>query len=316
MPQIANDALARAGQPLDARTRASFEPRFGFSFANVRVHADGEAAAAAQAVDARAYTVGAHIVFDRGAYEPHSARGREVLAHELTHVVQNARSAAPTGPAEHVGEPDAAAEREAESAARRVTAGETVDVGAAHEPAAVRRLPFGIRLPGGIRGLDSAELAILTPVFGSSLDYGAIYVSDALGGGGRPFTTVLPLIDATAMQLGPGPYARPGSDPDLIIHEATHCWQSQHHPVRSQFMINSLASQAAAAAAGGDAYCYVPGKTPDNYGAEQAAQQNERGEPAIRSWLASVPAGVPSPSNVVGLGVPHWETPGAPGVKC
>ena len=76
------------GRPLDAATRAFFEPRFGHDFRRVRVHHDGAAAAAARAVDAHAYTVGEHVVFGHGRYAPDSGAGRRLLAHELTHVVQ------------------------------------------------------------------------------------------------------------------------------------------------------------------------------------------------------------------------------------
>jgi hypothetical protein len=64
------------------------EPRFGRDFGGVRVHTDPAAAESARAVDAHAYTVGQHIVFDSGKYDPHSGPGRNLLAHELAHTVQ------------------------------------------------------------------------------------------------------------------------------------------------------------------------------------------------------------------------------------
>jgi hypothetical protein len=76
------------GEPLPQATRGFFEPRFGHDFSRVRVHADAAAADAARAVRARAYTIGSHIVFDRGQYAPATAEGKRLLAHELTHVVQ------------------------------------------------------------------------------------------------------------------------------------------------------------------------------------------------------------------------------------
>lgn len=79
---------ARPGRPLDEQTRAFMEPRFGFSFGSVRVHADADAAASAAAAGARAYTVGDHVVLAEGAYAPGAPGGRELLAHELAHVVQ------------------------------------------------------------------------------------------------------------------------------------------------------------------------------------------------------------------------------------
>lgn len=80
--------LARSGQPLDSATHAFFTARLGHDFANVRVHAGADAAESARAVNARAFTVGRDVVFDAGQFAPHTRAGRELLAHELTHVVQ------------------------------------------------------------------------------------------------------------------------------------------------------------------------------------------------------------------------------------
>lgn len=80
--------LKGSGQPLDPRTRAYFEPRFGVDFGDVRIHSDSRAAAAAQAVRAQAFTLGHHIVFGEGRYAPDSDPGKRLLAHELTHVLQ------------------------------------------------------------------------------------------------------------------------------------------------------------------------------------------------------------------------------------
>jgi len=80
--------LRQTGRPLDAATRAFFEPRFGVDFGSVRVHTDAQAAASARGVSALAYTVGRDVVFNTGQYAPHSESGRRLLAHELTHVVQ------------------------------------------------------------------------------------------------------------------------------------------------------------------------------------------------------------------------------------
>jgi hypothetical protein len=81
-PPAVNDVLDRPGAPLDPASRAYFEPRFGRGLADVRVHADGQAAASARAVNARAYTVANHIVLGPGTAD------RRLLAHELAHVVQ------------------------------------------------------------------------------------------------------------------------------------------------------------------------------------------------------------------------------------
>lgn len=76
------------GRPLPESVRASFEPRFGYDFSHVRVHNDGQAADLAKSLKARAFTVGHDIAFGSGEYAPESATGQKLLAHELTHVIQ------------------------------------------------------------------------------------------------------------------------------------------------------------------------------------------------------------------------------------
>ncbi|UCF91847.1 MAG: DUF4157 domain-containing protein [Desulfobacterales bacterium] len=83
-----NTIIQGEGQPLPASERAFLEPRFGHDFSQVRIHADGQAAAAARALNARAFTEGADVIFGQGQYAPQSRAGRRLLAHELTHVVQ------------------------------------------------------------------------------------------------------------------------------------------------------------------------------------------------------------------------------------
>ena len=87
-PPIVHDVLAAGGRPLDAAARGFMESRFGRDFSAVRVHTDARAAESARAVGAIAYTVGRDLVFRSGAYRPDTLPGRQLLAHELTHVVQ------------------------------------------------------------------------------------------------------------------------------------------------------------------------------------------------------------------------------------
>lgn len=88
VPPIVHDVLGSSGQPLDTAIRAFMEPRFGHDFSQVRVHADAKAAESAQAVNALAYTVGRDVVFGVRQYAPGTNEGKRLLAHELTHVVQ------------------------------------------------------------------------------------------------------------------------------------------------------------------------------------------------------------------------------------
>jgi hypothetical protein len=87
-PPSVHAALRSPGQPLDAATRGYFEPRFGRDFSSVRVHTDAAAAQSAREVNAHAYTVGNTIAFDSGRFAPGSHEGRRLLAHELTHALQ------------------------------------------------------------------------------------------------------------------------------------------------------------------------------------------------------------------------------------
>lgn len=125
VPPIVNEVLRSSGQPLDADTRAFMEPRFGHGFGRVRVHADERAAESARAVRALAYTAGQHIIFGARQYAPASRQGRRLLGHELAHVVQQgSSSASPKG----IGPPSDHNEREADSAAANVSAGQDATV--------------------------------------------------------------------------------------------------------------------------------------------------------------------------------------------
>lgn len=88
IPRIVSDVLRSPGYPLNSATRAFFEPRFGHDFSDVRVHTGPEASSSAHSISAHAYTAGSNIVFASGQYSPDTTAGRALLAHELTHVVQ------------------------------------------------------------------------------------------------------------------------------------------------------------------------------------------------------------------------------------
>ncbi len=81
-------SLQGGGRPLSGSKRGFFEPRFGADFSNVRVHNDTRAASAARSINARAFTLGHNVVFGAGEYYSDALAGRKLLAHELTHVVQ------------------------------------------------------------------------------------------------------------------------------------------------------------------------------------------------------------------------------------
>lgn len=135
-----SNARPSAGRPLPSTTRAFMEQRFGHDFSQVRVHADTEAARSARAMNALAYTVGKDIAFAENWYAPDTAAGRRLLAHELTHVVQ--QSGRPSGGRSAMSQPDDVHEREADTAAARIMAGASVgSVGTAVTPMLQRQTP-------------------------------------------------------------------------------------------------------------------------------------------------------------------------------
>lgn len=138
------------GQPLDSATRAAMEPRFGHDFSKVRVHTDARASEAARSVQARAYTIGSDIVFRSGAYAPGSTDGQRLLAHELTHVVQQQGAGGALGPQAQleVSQPGDAAELEAEAVASEIMVGRDVQVaGGAALQATIQREEAGEEEP-------------------------------------------------------------------------------------------------------------------------------------------------------------------------
>ena len=118
-PASVDRALGNPGWPLEPVLRQDMEQRFGHDFSKVRVHSDAAAEQSAREANAHAYTVGNHIVFDVGKFATHDRAGRLLLAHELTHVVQQSAGAVavqrqPQAPAPSVDEARAAAIVEAE----------------------------------------------------------------------------------------------------------------------------------------------------------------------------------------------------------
>jgi hypothetical protein len=144
VPSVVPAALRTPGQPLDAATRASLEPRFGRDFRDVRVHADELASESANAVNALAYTAGNHIVFDRGRFAPDTVSGRRLLIHELAHVAQQGRR--PMAPESdwRLGSPSSATESAADAALH-----------------AIENFP---QMPGAVLGSQLAGMAPSEPI--------------------------------------------------------------------------------------------------------------------------------------------------------
>lgn len=140
-PPIVHEVLRSPGQPLDATTRAFMEPRFGHDFSRVRVHTDARAGESAQAVNALAYTVGNDIIFARGSYVPHTISGDKLLAHELTHSVQQSGASPTMTGSLPIGNVDDGVEREAGHSADAVIRGEPAEVAGETLRPVLRRQP-------------------------------------------------------------------------------------------------------------------------------------------------------------------------------
>jgi hypothetical protein len=141
-PSLVKDVVnSGAGAPLDRETRGFMESRIGADFSEVRLHTDSKASDSARSVQAHAYTVGSDVVFQSGKYEPESDSGKRMLAHELTHVVQQRSGPVAGTPAPggiKISHPTDSFEQAAERSADRVMAG-AASVAPIAAPASVQR---------------------------------------------------------------------------------------------------------------------------------------------------------------------------------
>jgi hypothetical protein len=133
-----------SGRPLDVGSRSFMEPRFGRDFSDVRIHTDAAAADAARVLNAEAFTVGRDIHFAEGRYRPDTSPGRRLLAHELTHTVQQEGGQGVVARAvSGVSEPHDASEREAERVAGSIAGGATAQPLITSSPALIQRQEDG-----------------------------------------------------------------------------------------------------------------------------------------------------------------------------
>lgn len=186
LPRYLQDKAGR-GQPLPAPVRNEMEGRFGAPLADVRVHTDDAAAASAAGMGARAYTAGSDIVFGAAHFAPESAEGRGLLAHELTHVVQQRRADTPaTQPsAADGGAHHDKAEREAEANAKKVAS--SAPLTAKETPAA------GVQRDGILDTLGDAA--------GAVADFGGDVVDASVDAAGAAVNAVGDALGAVAMRL-------------------------------------------------------------------------------------------------------------------
>jgi hypothetical protein len=135
---MVHEALGSPGQPLDPTTRAFFEPRFNHDFSNVRLHSDAKASESARKINALAFTVGQDVVLGAGQNIPGSHTWEALLAHELTHVVQQHGDGQMLEPPAMSQSGDAL-EQEANAAAKRIMAGKHADASLATTNVAIQR---------------------------------------------------------------------------------------------------------------------------------------------------------------------------------
>jgi hypothetical protein len=144
-PSLVKDVVGSGGgSPLDKDTRGFMESRLGADFGDVRVHTDAKASDSARSVQAYAYTVGSDVVFQSGKYEPESDSGKRMLAHELTHVVQQRSGPVAGTPAPggiQISHPSDRFEQAAEGSADQVmsSASGAAPASASAAPASVQR---------------------------------------------------------------------------------------------------------------------------------------------------------------------------------
>ena len=118
LPQSVTQVMqSSSGQPLARSTRNEMEPAFGADFSQARIHTGQQAGVAARDINASAFTVGQDIYFGEGQYQPDTKQGKHLLAHELTHTLQQANGRSALQPESLVSHPDDVLEREADSAA-------------------------------------------------------------------------------------------------------------------------------------------------------------------------------------------------------
>lgn len=159
IPDSVGDVLGTAGTPLDPVARREMESHFGHDFGNVRIHTDAHAAESARNVGALAYTVGSHVVFGAGQYAPTTHAGRHLLAHELTHTVQQRSGLGLQRQHTAVSAPADASEVEADRTADAVASGFLVEDDAQTGSGQMRKTEFLDELQRSSCAAADAELA-------------------------------------------------------------------------------------------------------------------------------------------------------------
>lgn len=240
LPGPSRGVLGR-GRPLPPSMRSTFEQRLGVDLGPVRIHDGPSAAAAARALDARAFTVGRHIAFQADAFDPHTRPGRKLLAHELAHTVQQSGGSA-------TGRPSGAGAASGPPVVQRQPAGVSV-----RSPAAEEALTQVSTVAGAVAGrpLTHEERDVAESVFAGSVDLSRVRI---VAGAPVEWRTVgntiyvpedFSIADSAMRQT--------------FVHEMTHVWQYQHGG--TGYISRSIAAQIVPMLAGKSrnvAYDYSP----------------------------------------------------------
>ncbi|MDH3466607.1 MAG: peptidoglycan-binding protein [Gammaproteobacteria bacterium] len=170
-----------------------------------------------------------------------------------------------------------------------------------------------------IRMLTDAQKTTAKSVYGNSLDFSRIFISNKTGLGGRPFTIAFPDSNQIVQIMNCGTFS---PSQKLLIHELCHVWQSQHHSDQFKFMSNAVKCQGKAVADNTtetfvdpdillhkdhpvqfpfSAYAYKPGLTLNQYAAEQMANAVEHGEAGVRTHVKSIAMNATDSNNVTAL---------------
>jgi hypothetical protein len=177
-PSVSEALRSGGGQPLVATTRAPMEAALGADLSAVRVHTGPNVARAARDISAEAFTHGQDIFFADGHYQPHTSKGKRLLAHELTHTLQQDRGAGIQS-TNVISQPSDPLEREAESVADRVAKGALGADGIAPTTINRKALVGANFLPASRGSIQRSWLDDVTAAAGDAYDAAASAASDA-----------------------------------------------------------------------------------------------------------------------------------------
>jgi hypothetical protein len=199
VPPIVQKVLRAPGQPLDVGTRTFMERRFGFDFSRVRIHSDPLAARSAGALESLAYTAGRDVVFGERQFSPSTSQGKNLLAHELAHVMQQ-EGAPPGALPERVTSPDDPSERAADALANAALGGTALPRQAmTATPGVLSRRVGNVNCPPNTAGAPADPRAALEIVNPIAVDF-ATQTADALAADAATVATGIPATPSATLQ--------------------------------------------------------------------------------------------------------------------